>query len=394
MSLAERVIKNLEVRRERIINGEINCIPFPFSRFRDDIPGIEQGRYYIITGATKSSKTQFASYWGVFHPILYAYAHPEQISVKIFYAPLEETKEAILERFMSFLLHIKEKIRISPTDLRSTREDKVLDMEVLDILKREEFTKIISFFEQSIVWISSTNPTGINKELKAYAEANGVIHTKDAKYKDDFGVVQETKAFDYYEPNNPKEYRIVFLDHISLLTIEKGMDLRQSMGKMSEYFVKLRNRYKYTIFSIHQQAMFEQTDAFKLEKLTPSIATLADNKAVARDCDMCISSFSPYKYNLKTWLDYDITKFRDNIRFIEVLLNRNGLCNGVLPLIFDGAVNYFRECPLPNDKEGMAKTYDYLGKLRTQKFNKIFLLFSRFYDRITNKTQYPKELQS
>lgn len=103
-------------------------------------------------------------------------------------------------------------------------------------------------------------------------------------------------------------------------------------------------------------------------------------------CDMCISSFSPYKYNLKTWLDYDITKFRDNIRFIEVLLNRNGLCNGVLPLIFDGAVNYFRECPLPNDKEGMAKTYDYLGKLRTQKFNKIFLLFSKFYDRITNKT--------
>ena len=59
--LSERVLNNLEERRENILNGNINCIPFPFPNFREDIPGIEQGRYISITGATKSAKSQFAS---------------------------------------------------------------------------------------------------------------------------------------------------------------------------------------------------------------------------------------------------------------------------------------------------------------------------------------------
>lgn len=53
MSLYERVHNEMINRRERILSGKINCIPWDFSRFEEDIPGIEQKKYYLITANSK-----------------------------------------------------------------------------------------------------------------------------------------------------------------------------------------------------------------------------------------------------------------------------------------------------------------------------------------------------
>ena len=52
MELIERVLQNLRERREKILKGEVNCIPSPFTRFRSEFAGIEQGRYYLLSGIT------------------------------------------------------------------------------------------------------------------------------------------------------------------------------------------------------------------------------------------------------------------------------------------------------------------------------------------------------
>lgn len=368
MSLKERVLQNLEKRRERLLNGDINSIPSPFVRFKDDFVGVEQGRFYLVTAATKGGKSQFASFVFIYNTLLYAYYHPEQVSIRIFYYPLEETPEAVMERFMSYLLYTlsNSTIRISPQDLRSTDNTKPLPQEILDILNSEEYSNILKFFEEHITFSYSTNATGVWKECKKYAEENGIVHTKKALIKDDLGVTREVDAFDYYESNNPNEYRIIFYDHLSLISTERGMDLRQSMSKLSEYLVTLRNRYKFTPVVIQQQAMFETTDAFKLNKLSPSIANLADNKAIARDVDVCLSLFSPYRYELPEYLGYSIKMLKDNIRFLEVLLNRHGQSNGVIALYFDGAINYFSELPKATDKEGLEKVYSYIKSIKEQ----------------------------
>lgn len=368
MSLKERVLQNLEKRRERLLNGDINSIPSPFVRFKDDFVGVEQGRFYLVTAATKGGKSQFASFVFIYNTLLYAYYHPEQVSIKIFYYPLEETPEAVMVRFMSYLLYnlSNSTIRISPQDLRSTDNTKPLPQEILDILNSEEYSNILQFFEEHITFSYSTNATGVWKECKKYAEENGIVHTKKALIKDDLGVTREVDAFDYYESNNPNEYRIIFYDHLSLISTERGMDLRQSMSKLSEYLVTLRNRYKFTPVVIQQQAMFETTDAFKLNKLSPSIANLADNKAIARDVDVCLSLFSPYRYELPEYLGYSIKVLKDNIRFLEVLLNRHGQSNGVIALYFDGAINYFSELPKATDKEGLEKVYNYIKSIKEQ----------------------------
>lgn len=49
-NLINRVIKLLKDRRDKILNGDINCIPLPFKRFRNELPGIEQGSYYLLSG--------------------------------------------------------------------------------------------------------------------------------------------------------------------------------------------------------------------------------------------------------------------------------------------------------------------------------------------------------
>lgn len=54
MELTQRVIKDITEKRQRILDGKINCIPSPFVNFRNDFPGIEQGKYYLISGASKS----------------------------------------------------------------------------------------------------------------------------------------------------------------------------------------------------------------------------------------------------------------------------------------------------------------------------------------------------
>ena len=104
-TLVSRVLKTLKERRENVLRGEINCIPSPFTRFRSEFAGIEQGRYYLVSGNTKAAKTQLTSYLFLFNPILYAYYNSDKIKVTYFYYPLEETPEEIMLRFMSFLLN-------------------------------------------------------------------------------------------------------------------------------------------------------------------------------------------------------------------------------------------------------------------------------------------------
>lgn len=49
---------------------------------------------------------------------------------------------------------------------------------------------------------------------------------------------------------------------------------------------------------------------------------------------------------------------------MEIVLNRNGQSNGLCPLFFDGAVNNFKELPLPDEVFGMEKVYKYLETIR------------------------------
>lgn len=381
MSLKERVIAHLRKRKEKLLSGGINSIPSPFIRFSDDFIGIEQGSYHVVTSTTKGAKTQFASFVYVFKALLYAYENPDKVRLKVFYYPLEETPEDIMTRFMSFLLYTLSngQIRIAPIDLKSTKNNKPVDDNILELLDTDEYSKIIQFFEDNVIFSSSTNPTGVYAECKKYAEEHGIIHKKKQKIKDEFtGQTKEIDAFDYYEQDDPDEYRIIFYDHVSLTSTERGLTLKQSIDKLSEYLVLLRNRYKFSPVVIQQQAFAgESLDAYRENKIRPTIANLSDSKYPSRDANVVLGLFSPFKYELTEYEKYDITKLKDNVRFLEVLVNRGGSPGGLVALYFDGAVNYFNELPRPEEKENLKRIYDYLVESRKRKSIKTFIAYTK-----------------
>lgn len=284
MNLKERVLQYLQERRDKIIEGGVNCIPSPFKRFSNSYIGIEQGRYYIVSASTKVGKTQLASFLYLYSPLIYAYSHPDQVRLKIFYYPLEETPQNILQRFLSYLLFrlSGKNIRISPQDLRSSKQ--AVEQEIIDKLGDAEYANLLDFFEQTVTFSSSRNPTGIFQEVRKYMEDNGSIHKKKAIIKDDFGIIKEVDAFDYYEPNDPDEYVLVIVDHLSLVQPERGMNLKQAADKLSEYFVILRNRYKVSPVLVQQQAFAgEDNESMKLKRIRPSAYNLSDSKYPSRD---------------------------------------------------------------------------------------------------------------
>ena len=162
MSLREEIKESLIESRNVILNGGVNCIPSELSRFRCEFPGVRKKFYYVVTGGTKSGKTQFTNFMFVITPIFYYLKHPNQIKPTIMYFPLEETKEDITLRFYSFVLNYltKGKITISPEDLESVDERKPLPQEVLDIMDSEEFIKISNTFEECVTFYDDRNPTG------------------------------------------------------------------------------------------------------------------------------------------------------------------------------------------------------------------------------------------
>ena len=106
----------------------------------------------------------------------------------------------------------------------------------------------------------------------------------------------------------------------------------------------------------------------------PSSDGLADCKTTTRDANLVIGLFSPFKYGLRDYEGYDITKFKNNIRFMQVLEDRdNGAGGQICPLFFDGTVGMFAELPLPTDKVEIDKCLEYINTTVRKRFTYTFM---------------------
>ena len=73
----------------------------------------------------------------VYEPFFYAIEHPDQLRLKILYFTLEMGKEEKFYEFLCHLLFRLDRIRISPTDLKSTSADRPVPQEILNVLASE-----------------------------------------------------------------------------------------------------------------------------------------------------------------------------------------------------------------------------------------------------------------
>lgn len=371
-NLLDRVVSLMEEKRNRVINGGINSIPINFDRFRCEFPGIEQGMYYQITANTKVGKTQVADHMFLYETIKFAYNNKDKVRIHINYFTWEMSKEEkmiqAISRFLFEGSHTK--IRIDPKTLRSVSSDRIIPEEILNQLKDDgsELLNILTFFEENVTFIDDIkNPTGIDKFIKSYAIANGKIHKKKIEFKNNDGSTKEIEVFDFYEPNDPEKYHIFIFDHLGLMSTESGKSLRECMQLVSsEYIIDGRNKYKFTFAAIIQQAAAQEgIENIKLNRMKPSLDGYGDNKTIARDANYILGLYSPFRYDIPVYGNYDIELFKDNIRFLELIAGREGGGGTICPLFFDGAVNFFMEMPRYNDQINLEKTKKLLTRVRS-----------------------------
>lgn len=373
MSFIREVIQHAKDNYRRIINGEDINIPFPFKRFSRFVPGIQQGRFFIVTANSKVGKSQITDFVFLYHPYMYLKTKPKtNIKLKVFYFSLEmSASEKVKQALCHFMfLRSNGKIRVSPEQFDSQfgaiKPEYLEYAETLVKEFEEEFEPKVEFIDKV------RNPFGIYVYLREYARKNGRFYNNDEEV-----IIPENPKWDDYKwnkyvPNDPDEYVEIIVDHANLIKPEKGGGLFEAIGDLSKYFVNLRNYYGYIPILIQQQALSQESvENMKADRLRPTADGLNMNKQTSQDCDMLLGLFSPFRHRIPTYMDYILAGntpeegLRDHHRELSVIYNRRGGAVAT-QLFFDGAVNWFSELPQKGTPE-LDSLYAVLKERRRKK---------------------------
>ena len=368
MSRFEEVQAENELRRERIIQGKYNCLPFPFERFRKVYPGVEQGKYISITANQKVGKSKLADSIFVYAPLFFMLEHPE-IKVKVIYFSLEMSAKEKYNEFLCHLLAREDKIHIDTRRLRSV--DKPCDPHIFELLKSERYQRIIKAYEDMVIFNDSDkNPTGIRKFYRDYALEHGHYNYQTVKVKNKFtGEMEEEKVLDPIEPytqDDPDEYRIIILDNAANISTEKNYETsRAAIEKVSKDAIVAKKQLNYIFVLIQHQAQSQESvENIKLGRMRPTADGLGDNKTTSRDLNCLMGLYNPAKFleevKEDTYKGYNIARLKNYCRFLEIIDDRDYGAGGCyIGLFFDGATSTFKELPLPTDRKALEKFYKY-----------------------------------
>jgi replicative DNA helicase len=362
--LYNKVVEELKLNKQRRIAGDVITIPWSLPRLSTVLPGIEQGRYNLISASPKAGKTQLADFLYVYQPVEWIIRNPaSNITLKIFYFSLEVSKETKIRAAICYKLYSDYGILIGPQKLSSIFAGYIMDDRIESIINGEEFTRWFAKFEEIVTFYDTIRSPGSMFHLvKSYAEhpSNGHYTMRTMSWQNDDGTYTPREVRDRYIPTKPNEYVIVVVDHIGLLQTAPGETLHQSISKFSsEYCLEMRDRWKYIPTIVQQQsadssrAQFNYRGDTIIDKIRPDSEGLADNKYTARDVDLMISLFYPRRYNLDKHEDVDLVRMGDHHREFMINLNRNGISNASIQLFFLGSSSYFAELP------GVMTEFDY-----------------------------------
>jgi hypothetical protein len=239
------VVEELKNNKERRRSGDVIAIPWSLPRLSTVLPGIEQGRYNLVSASPKAGKTQLADFLYVYQPIEWLIKHPEsKITLKIFYFSLEVSKKTKTRAAICYKLFTDHGIVVSPQKLNSIFGSYILDDKIEQIVNGEEFISWFNKFENIVTFYDTVrSPNHIYHVIKSYAEhpSNGSYTYKTISWQNEDGTYSPVEVKDKYIATRPHEYVIVILDHIGLLQTATGETLHQAISKYSsEYCLIMR----------------------------------------------------------------------------------------------------------------------------------------------------------
>ena len=311
------------------------------------VNGIQGHRIYGIASSPKCGKSTFVDYGFVISPYLDWLQNYQEIDIEWIYFSFELDRISKEFDFATYFLYndygierinlekgqtitingeVRDIIDLSPDYLRGRLSDNNGNIirvkpKILEVLKEVYKNRIVPLFGEyskngillkpgKITFIEQAeNPTGLYKFLMNKAEKEGqFIHRL-------FG--EGGKKVIGYKPNNPNKMTVIVIDHLRKLSKERGFSMKETVDKMVEYCVTLRNWCSYTFaLIIHTNRNMADTDRMKYAKdeLFPTSEDVKDTGNISEDSDYMFTLFNPNdeKYHLTKHFGMDLKDRHQN----------------------------------------------------------------------------------
>ena len=363
--MSNRIDRYKKAKQDRI-EGKYNGAPlfYSFPRLGELVPVIPKGKQMMFLGGSGVGKSQ--SWVGMVLLPVYQLIKTKGYKARFHIFLLEDPIELLEDRLFCRVLYIQssKKHEIDPMELNSMRKNPVSDeIEAL-------FDKVDKIVEDILSYCtihdSIYNATGVYKTLRTASGKQGEHVWEDREFtynKSDKSTYTKTvQVYKEYITQDEEMHNIVICDNLNNLSEEydkkaqRQLSIRECIGRWCRDYARLQitKHWNWTVINIMQTSLDTDRKQFNLmggeqvvAKVEPNLSNLGDNKMVARDHHLVLGLFSPARFGIEEYEDYDITQLDDNFRAVIILKSNFSISNRKLPLLFKGACSYYEELPLP-----------------------------------------------
>lgn len=373
MGLRENLMREVD----KGMQGKNGCIPFPIAKL-DDYIEIAKNTNYLFVGDTGSGKSTLSQELILNILDWYfdnVYQKTDDLKLSIIYLGMERKQYMYSAKWISRIIFKKDGILIPVKKIlgrkrkrdangKFTKEYDKLTSHEYNLV--DKYSKIFDEWEKDDVFtcIEGThNATGISKFIQGFAERHGEVKKKD---KDTEGPL----AKDVYIPKHDNHIVIMATDYVGIIDSEKDSTTGQrkpKLDKYSETMRKARDFYGWSPLNIQQLSRaVSGTDRLKLNDVKPKLSDIADTSDLARDADVVVAIFDPYRYlqdgTTTDPIGYKLTALKDDkgvkyYRSLYILKNSfdaEGIVVGVALHPFTGIIKAMPKLP----KDMTDKDYD------------------------------------
>ena len=349
-------------------------------RINKYIHGVQQGKIYLIGGASGGGKTTVSDFMFVLSTWLDAKTQGRPI--KILYCSFEVSRRNKEAKWCAYYIGVKYGISLPIDYLLGRIENNYLSDDELNYV-REGWQFVQEFTKDVLVLDDAVNPTAIYEgAIHEYARYGTVTRqqSKEDKEKNRPGKVVGYKPFPQFE----NMLFMLFIDHLKLTMTERGYDTKKTMDTMSGYCVKLKNRFKTTSVLLQQfnselqhsrrEAVLKNGGKNTEAYLIPDKLDFGDSKATYENADYVLGLVQPSQFQLKTFFGYDCSNNGFGNFFIMMFLMKNresGQAGIMLPLYLNPITSHVYDLydssnPDPFMAQEETDWLDKARKLRTE----------------------------
>ena len=302
-----------------ILEDEIISITFIGQEMTYDISMKSPFNNFIANGIVVHNSGKSSIAQDIILNILdWYYKHKtEDIKLSIIYFGMERKQYMYSAKWVSRLIYQNEGILIPSKKIlgRKRFQGEVIKLTAEELKLVEKYSEVFDSWESDDTFIcieGTHNPTGIKIFIDDFAKKHGKIIPRKE------GALEKST----YVPNHPNHIVLVVTDYVGVLDAEKDENGQKKLrlDKFSWIMRRARDLYGFSPINIQQLSrQLSSSDRIKLNDVKPKLADIADTSELARDSDVTLAIFEPYRYlpedTTRDLIGYELMKMRDNRGF-------------------------------------------------------------------------------